>query len=169
MGKTRRRVTFLVLSLEAIGLGLLCAAIYIAGEQRLSCEPGAEGGVACVAETRRVVWLVTVERRAFESIDGVEVAPPAVGRREHWLTLETAEGPVRVLPGSAARTAADVERLEALIDGRTEGKLVFSRSLARWALASAAFGCLWVLVISLIMREFLGYHTPWWWRAITRR
>jgi hypothetical protein len=37
------------------------------------------------------------------------------------------------------------------------------------ALILGGFAILWLSVISLIMREFLGLHTPWWWRFLARR
>ena len=175
MGKTRRRVTFLVLSLEALGLGMLALAVYLAGDVTLKCErpttaaAGQRAPLICEASERRLVWLFTFHRRSYTDVRGVVAEPPALGRNEHWLSLETGSGRQRVLAGGARRTASDVARLQAFLAGEGSGEadveLVLRRSAAPWALAAAFFGFMWILVISLIMREFLGYHTPWWWRA----
>ncbi|MEM1205890.1 MAG: hypothetical protein AAGN66_21850 [Acidobacteriota bacterium] len=168
-------MTFLVLSLEAIGLMLLVVAAYWAGEVRLHCERTGER-VRCVAEEKRCLGLVAVQTRTFDDVRGAGSQPPAMARVDHWLSLELAtdgasvnageRGPwVRVLAGGEARTLEDVGRVRELLEGRSEGPLVLRRSSLLWALLAAAFGCVWLLVISLIMREFLGYHIPWWTRA----
>ncbi|MEM6795952.1 MAG: hypothetical protein AAF725_18400, partial [Acidobacteriota bacterium] len=126
--------------------------------------------VTCEATERRVLGLLTFQTRSYGRVTGVSTGMPALGRWEHWLVLETESGPQRVLAGTEARTSSDADRLRQLIEGRAgEDSLVTSRSAAPVALAAAVFGCLWILIISLIMREFLGYHTPWWWRALGRR
>lgn len=168
MGSTRKRVTVLVLSLEALGLCMLGLSVYLAGEVRLGCERAA-GVVECHASEHRFLGLVTWHRRSYGAVTEVTVEPPALGRSDHWLSVVTAEGPRRVLPGNEVRTRRDVERLRAFLDGSGDGggndpeKIRLGRSAAPVALAAALFGCLWIAVISLIMREFLGYHTPWWW------
>ena len=175
MGKTRRRVTFLVLSLEAIGLVLLMAAAYWAGEVRLHCERF-NGVVACTAEEKRCLGLLVVQRQRYEDVRAAGIEPPAMARVDHWLSLDLGSGEgtngggeqVRVLPGGEARTRADAERLSQLLAGTEPGPLLLRRSSRLWALA-AVFGFGWLLVISLIMREFLGYHTPWWWRWFGRK
>lgn len=167
MGKTRRRVTFLVLSLEAMGLAVLGLALYLVGDSRLECHWEGDK-VVCEASARRLFGLLRFEARRYADVSGAVREEPALGRFEHWLVLETTVGRERVLPGTQARTEADVEQLRAVFEGR-EMAHAARRSAAPLAFAAAAFGCLWVMVISLIMREFLGFHTPWWLRVFRRR
>ncbi|MEO1086131.1 MAG: hypothetical protein AAFY88_17975 [Acidobacteriota bacterium] len=167
MGKTRRRVTFLVLSMEAIGLAVLGLALYLVGDSKLECQRQGEK-VLCEASARRLFGLLRFDSRTYADVTGADRDGPALGRFEHWLVLEADGARHRVLPGSKARTDADLERLRAVLDGESDRYLA-KRSEALWALAAAAFGCLWIMVISLIMREFLGFHTPWWWRLFGRR
>ncbi|MEL7060668.1 MAG: hypothetical protein AAGN46_11635 [Acidobacteriota bacterium] len=168
MGRTRRRVTILVLSLEALGLLLLGFAAWAAGERRLECMRVQET-VACTAEVRRAFGLIAVGSRRFSPVDAVRSEPPAVGDSRHWLALVVDDRSTRVLPGEAAEVAEQVARIEAfLADPESEDQLVLRRSLGWIALGLAIFGVGWLLVISLIMREFLGFHTPWWWRLIRR-
>lgn len=162
MGKTRKRVTVLVLSLEALGFCMLALAIYLAGELSLSCER-ADDGVVCQATERRILGLVTWQRRVYGSVIGADIEPPALGRSDHWLVVETVKGRERVLAGSRERTLRDAERLRAFLEGESPDRLESSRSAAPVALGAALFGFAWIALISLIMREFLGYHTPWWW------
>lgn len=169
MGKTRRRVTLLVLSLESMGLLMLLLAAYLAGDYRLSCERAADGveqSVVCQAQERRCLWLMTVHRQQFTGVRDAVSRPPALGRSDHWLSVVTEDGELRVLAGSANATKVDVKRLRGFLAQDSRGPLVLSRSAAPWAVAAAIFGCLWLLFISLIMREFLGYHTPWWVRIL---
>ncbi|MEM8994074.1 MAG: hypothetical protein AAGF23_04700 [Acidobacteriota bacterium] len=167
MGKTRRRVTFLVLSMEAIGLAVLGLALYLAGGSKLECRRSGET-VQCEASAHRLFGLLRFDSRTYADVTGADRDEPALGRFEHWLVLESEGARHRVLPGSEARTDADLGRLREVLDGRTDRYLA-KRSAAILALAAAAFGCLWIMVISLIMREFLGFHTPWWWRLLGRR
>ena len=167
MGKTRKRVTFLVLSLEALGFVFLGLALYLVGDSKLECRRDGER-VFCEASARRLFGLLRFETRSYSSVIGVDREEPAIGRIEHWLVLETQDGRERVLPGSQSRTEADVERLQRLFDGR-EQDLAIGRSAAPLAFAAAVFGCLWIFIISLIMREFLDFHTPWWWRVLGRQ
>ncbi|MEM1181682.1 MAG: hypothetical protein AAGM22_25285 [Acidobacteriota bacterium] len=174
MGKTRTRVTFLVLSMEAMGIAVLGLALYLVGDSRVECRR-AEGAapsasrdtVVCEASARRLFGLLRFESRTYGEVSGFARDEPALGRFEHWLVLETPGGRERVLPGSEARTEADLERLRAVLAGQAESYAT-RRSAAPLAFAAAAFGCLWIMVISLIMREFLGFHTPWWWRLFGR-
>ena len=143
---------------------MLFLAVYLAGEVRLRCER-AEDGVVCQATERRILGLVTWQERSYGSVIGVDTEPPALGRSDYWLVVETAEGRERVLAGGKERTRRDVERLRAFLEasGQAEERMETSRSAAPVALAAALFGCAWIALISLIMREFLDYHTPWWW------
>ena len=77
------------------------------------------------------------------------------------MVLETGAGQERTLHGGFPTTEADAFQLESL---RQNGGAPISlvRSDLGWALLTAIFGFLWLIVISLIMREFLGFHTPWW-------
>ncbi|MEM9554475.1 MAG: hypothetical protein AAGC60_09460 [Acidobacteriota bacterium] len=159
-----------MLSLEGLGLLLVVVGLWMLGEHRLTCERSAEGHIACLAEVRRVAWLLTPRRQELRPVVGVDAAAPSLGSDEHWLRLDADGEPVRVLSGTARRTAEDVERLRRLVEGDAAAEPVVVRR-ADWpvGLALIAFGATWVLVISLIMREFLGFHTPWWWRVVGRR
>lgn len=158
MGHTRTRVTVLVLGLELLGFVLLGFALWLAGDTRLTCrsEPGG-GALRCVFEERRLVYLLTVRQLELPGVSAVSVDPadPA------WLLATTSAGPQRTLRGSPATTEADAFQLESL---RQAGgpPLTLERGDLGWALLTATFGFLWLIVISLIMREFLGFHTPWW-------
>lgn len=163
----------MVLALEAFGLFLLGSAAWLAGERRLRCERAPVRGdaspVACVAEVRRALWLVTASRRRIDDVRVVEATPPALGSNAHWLRVVSETDAVRVLDGSAERTREDVQRLRALLDDPSaSGPVLVRRYDWPLALAVGAFGALWMVVISLIMREFLGFHTPWWWRVVGR-
>ncbi len=172
MGRTRNRVTVLVLCLEFIGLIMLLSAIYLAGALRLDCirSPGQFGAIECTASEHRFFGLLQLQTRQYLEVTGAFSEPPAVGRIDHWVGLETADGRVQVLGSlTQERAVEDAQALQELVAGSRE-RVTLSRSAAPLALAAAVFGCLWILIISLIMREFLGYHTPWWWwRALKRQ
>lgn len=150
-------MTVLVLGLELLGFVLLGFAIWLAGETRLTCAPASEARLDCRLEERRLLWLLPVRDQTIAGVEAIEIdaADPA------WLVARTAEGPRRTLRASAATTEADVFQLESTrrLGGSPSGVV---RSDLGWALLTAAFGFLWLIVISLIMREFLGFHTPWW-------
>lgn len=66
-------------------------------------------------------------------------------------------------------TRQRVTALVLVLEGLGLGLLVAALVLAflgDWllALGVALFGVLWLGVMVAIMREFLGYHTPWWLR-----
>jgi hypothetical protein len=168
VGRTRRRVTVLVLALESIGFVLLAFALWLAGETRLECRPAASSTLSCHFEERRLVYLWPWRSAAIE---GVVAGESARGDdlSSRFLVLHGAAGPQRTLLGGAARTQRDVEGLAAAL--KAGEPFAAHRSDLGWALLSAAFGFIWLIVISLIMREFLGFHTPWWWRlfALPRR
>lgn len=169
MGKTRKRVTFLVLSLEGIGLVMIFVAIYLAGDVRLSCDRATSTTAQCRAEEKRFLGLISMHRLEYDAVSAAVSELPAVGRSDHWLSLEGPSGATRVLAGSERRTREDVARFNTWIQDETSDTLDLRRSAAPWALGTALFGCVWIFVISLIMREFLGYHTPWWWRVLGRK
>lgn len=150
-------MTFLVLGLELLGFVLLGFAVWLAGETRLSCQPEGPGQLACLLEERRLVWLLPVrkETQAGVTAAGVDPADPS------WLVVENAAGVHRTLRGSRPTTEADAYQLESL---RQHGgaPITVVRGDLGWALLTATFGLLWLVVISLIMKEFLGFHTPWW-------
>ena len=154
----------LVLGLELLGFVLLGFAIWLAGETRLECRPAGEARLDCELEERRLLWLLPARDEKIPGVEAVEIdaADPA------WLVARTAQGPRRTLRGSHATTAADVFQLESTRrqGGASSGVV---RSDLGWALLTAAFGLLWLIVISLIMREFLGFHTPWWVSLFRRR
>ena len=172
MGKTRTRVTFLVLSLEGIGLLMLAFSVYLAGSMHLECEKRSDSEgmrISCEATEQRFLGLVTLQHRRYENVEGVFAETPGLGRSDFWLTLKTGDGTDRILAGSRGRTDADVQFVETWMSQADNPKLSLQRSAAPWAVAAAIFGCVWIFVISLIMREFLGYHTPWWWRALGKK
>lgn len=154
---------------------MLGLSIYLAGEMRLSCTktpPSASvevNSVGCEAVERRILGLVTLQNRTYAGVSSATVESPALGRSEYWLSLSTSDGSERVLAGGQARTEKDVSTFNDWLQGNGEVSLELKRSAAPWALGTALFGCIWIFVISLIMREFLGYHTPWWWRVLGRR
>jgi hypothetical protein len=157
LGHTRTRVTVLVLGLELLGFVLLGFAVWLAGETSLACQPAGEARLDCTLSERRLLWLLPVRD---EKIAGVEAIEVDVADKA-WLVARTAAGPRRTLRGSAATTEADAFQLESTRrQGGAPSAVV--RSDLGWALLTAAFGFLWLIVISLIMREFLGFHTPWW-------
>ena len=171
MGKTRKRVTFLVLSLEAIGLLMLALSVYLAGAMQLTCEKASASDgarISCEATEKRFLGLVTLQRRRYQDVHGAEAEPPALGRTDYWLSLSTPQGNARILAGSRSHTDDDVRQVNEWLRQDAPEPLVLKRSAAPFAAAAAVFGCIWILVISLIMREFLGYHTPWWWRVLGR-
>lgn len=158
MGKTRNRVTLLVLGLEGLGFLLLAFAFWLAGDTRLTCETAeAKGRLLCVLEERRLAYMLTVRQVQLTEVRGAH--PDAEDGA--WLVLETGGGQERTLHGGFPTTEADSFQLESL---RQNGGQPISlvRSDLGWALLTAIFGFLWLIVISLIMREFLGFHTPWW-------
>ncbi len=172
MGKTRKRVTFLILSLEGIGLLMLVVSVYLAGSMRLECEKLSDSGgikISCEATEQRFLGLVTLQHRRYENVEGVVAETPGLGRSDFWLTLNTSTGSDRILAGSRTRTDVDVKHVNSWMQGGETPKLALQRSAAPWAVTAAIFGCVWIFVISLIMREFLGYHTPWWWRALGKK
>ena len=171
MGKTRKRVTLLVLSLESIGLLMLLMALYLAGEMRLSCEksPGSPTVVTCKATEKRFIGLITLQNRRYDQVLSAASEPPALGRHDYWLSLNTPEGVGRILAGSRSRTEKQVAEVNAWLKSPSRSPLIFRRSAAPWAMGMAIFGCFWIILISLIMREFLGYHTPWWLRALGKK
>ena len=155
---------------------MLLVAIYIAGETRLDCVGLAQDGPAsaaaeadCRAEEKRFLGLVSMQSRAYEGVTAAHSQPPALGRSDFWLSLEGRGETARVLAGSERRTAQDVERFNLWLRESSPEPLTVRRSTWLWAFGAALFGGLWIFVISLIMREFLGYHTPWWWRVLGRR
>ena len=95
MGKTRKRVTFLVLSLESIGLVMLLVAIYLAGDVRLTCDRVASAKAHCRAEENRFLGLVSMQRLDYDVISAALSEPPAVGRSDYWLSLEGPNGATR--------------------------------------------------------------------------
>lgn len=167
MGSTRRRVTILVLALESIGFVLLAFAVWLAGETRLRCEQTAPGTLACSFEERRLVYLWPFRDATWTGIGGVS-AGPADDATRRSIVLHAQGADHRALAGRTERVGREVAELDAL---RTGGgpPVELVRSDLGWAALAAAFGCLWLVVISLIMREFIGFHTPWWWRLFQSR
>lgn len=157
MGRTRTRVTLLVLGLELLGFVLLGFAFWLAGGTELACRPESPGRLTCVLEERRLVWLLKVREIEIPGITAARVdsAEPT------WLVVDNAAGAHRTLRGSPPSTEADAFQLEAL---RKNGGAPIGvvRGDLGWAFLTATFGLLWLIVISLIMKEFLGFHTPWW-------
>lgn len=164
MGRTRRRVTFLVLTLESLGLLLLVSSIYVAGGQRLRCDPRAQGGHECVFQEQRVLGLLPMGQQRFEGVTGARIEGTG---GVSTLVLSTSGGERRVAAISEQRLRGDVARLDAAFAAGEAVVLVWSDALL--AVAVGAFGLLWLTLMVLIMREFLGYHTPWWWRLLRRR
>lgn len=164
MGRTRTRVTVLVLGLELLGFVLLGFALWLAGETRLSCQPEGAGRLSCVLEERRLVWLLQVREEKRQGV----VAAKVDDADASWLVVENATGEHRTLRGSRSTTEADVYQLEALRQHGGAPQVVVRGDLG-WALLTATFGFLWLIVISLIMKEFLGFHTPWWVGLFRRR
>ena len=164
VGRTRRRVTILVLTLEFLGLLLLVSSIYVAGGQRLRCDPRAVGGHVCTFEEQRVLGLLPVGRKEIDDVTGVRIEGSGGVAQ---LVLESTAGDLRVIAVGEQRLRGDVARLEA---GFAAGEaVVLAWSDVLLAVAMGAFGLLWLTLMLLIMREFLGYHTPWWWRILRRR
>lgn len=157
MGHTRTRVTVLVLALEALGFVLLGFAIWLAGGTSLACKQESPEKLSCVLEERRLLWLLQVREVDLDGIEEVRVEESG----SPWLEIENPQGASRTLHGSVSTTEADAYQLDSL---RKSGgaPITIVRSDLGWALLTAIFGVLWLVVISLIMKEFLGFHTPWW-------
>lgn len=171
MGKTRTRVTFLVLSLESIGFLMLALALYLAGGVQMQCNKsaGSPAEVSCRATQKRGFGLIGLHDRRYSPVTGASTLRPALGRSEFWLSLETPDRTERVMAGTRARTEREVEALNTWLTSSSRDPFELRRSTTLWAVGTAFFGCIWIFVISLIMREFLGYHTPWWLRALNRQ
>lgn len=167
MGSTRRRVTILVLALESIGFVLLAFALWLAGEARLRCTAEAGQQLSCEFEERRLVYLWPFREADWRGVKAATVGGEVDPARRSIL-LRTAAGEFRTLLGGAERTTREVAALENLRLSGGEPVLLVRSDLG-WALLAAVFGLTWLLVISLIMREFLGFHTPWWWRLFQPR
>ena len=151
----------MVLTLEFLGLMLLVTSIYVAGGQRLRCDPRAQGGYDCVFVEQRVMGLLPVGETRISGVIGAQVE--GEGGVAH-LVLQTSAADRRVAAISEQRLRGDVARLQAAFAAGEAVVLVWSDALL--AVALAAFGLLWLTLMVLIMREFLGYHTPWWWRML---
>lgn len=164
MGKTRRRVTFLVLTLEFLGLLLLVTSIYLAGGQRLRCVPSPTGGHDCSFRERRVLGLLPMGQQRFEGVTDAQVAGSGALAQ---LVLVTPSGTRHVTSVGVERLHGDVARLRDAFASGEAVALAWSDVVP--AVAVGAFGLLWLTLMVLIMREFLGYHTPWWWRMMRRR
>lgn len=151
----------LVLGLELLGFVLLGFAVWLAGDTRLTCTPEAKAGsggrLDCVIEERRLLWLLQMRQEPVPGVAEIAVDPDD----ETWLLARGEAGEQRTIRGSRTTTEADAYQLEAL---RQHGGAPISvvRSDLGWSLLTATFGFLWLIVISLIMKEFLGFHTPWW-------
>lgn len=154
----------MVLTLEFLGLLLLVSSIYVAGGQRLRCDPSAAVGHSCTFAEQRVLGLLSVGVQQIDDVTGARIeGTGGVGQ----LVLETPDGEVRVAAVGEQRLRGDVARLEAAFASGEAVVLAWSDALL--AVAMAAFGLLWLTLMLLIMREFLGYHIPWWWRLFRRR
>lgn len=164
LGRTRRRVTVLVLTLESLGLLLLVSSVYIAGGQRLRCDPNTVGRHDCTFVQQRVLGLLPVGEIRIDNVSGARVEGD--GGVAH-LVLETSAGDRRVASIGEQRLRGDVALLRAAFESREALVLAWSDVLL--AVAMGAFGLLWLTLMVLIMREFLGYHTPWWWRVLRGR
>ena len=147
-----------MLTLEFLGLMLLVSSVYVAGGQRLRCDPRAVGGYACTFDEQRILGLLRVGARQFDGVTGARMEGTGVSQ----LVLQTATGEHRVVAVGEQRMRGDVARLEAAFASGEAVVLAWSDALL--AVALGAFGLLWLTLMLLIMREFLGYHTPWWWR-----
>jgi hypothetical protein len=152
------------LTLEFLGLMLLASSVYLAGGQRLRCAPSAAGGHDCTFRERRVLGLLPMGQQRFAGVtDALVEGPQGVAQ----LVLVTSTGPQRVTLVGEERLQGDVARLRAAFAAGETVSLAWSDVLL--AAALAAFGLLWLTLMVLIMKEFLGYHTPWWWRVLRRR
>ena len=147
-----------MLTLEFLGLLLLVSSIYVAGGQRLRCDPRAAGGHVCTYEEQRILGLLRVGVRSFDDVTGARLEGGGVAQR----VLQTHSGEHRVTAVGEQRLRGDVARLEAAFASGEAVVLAWSDALL--AVAMGAFGLLWLTLMVLIMREFLGYHTPWWFR-----
>lgn len=147
-----------MLTLEFLGLLLLVSSIYVAGGQRLRCDPRAAVGHVCTFEEQRILGLLRVGVQEIDDVTGARIEGSGVAQ----LVLETPAGEHRVTAVGEQRLRGDVARLEAAFAAGEAVVLAWSDALL--AVAMGAFGLLWLTLMLLIMREFLGYHTPWWWR-----
>lgn len=162
VGRTRRRVTILVLTLEFLGLLLLVTSLYLAGGQKLACQPHA-GAQDCTFQERRILGLLPIGRKEVRGVTGARVE---VDGGLAYLVLATDTGETWIKAASEHRLEGDAARLRVALEQGEPLKLVWSDLLL--AVAVGAFGLLWLTLMVLIMREFLGYHTPWWWRVLRR-